>query len=235
MSRPIIGITSNFDPEEENFWFKRNYANSIWEVGGIPFSIPHMSGLIDSSDRILNSIDGLLLSGGSDIDPNLFGQEPKFELKQIDPVRDRLELELAEAAIEREFPVLAICRGIQIINVAAGGSLYQDISQQKEQALSHEQDAPRWHPTHVVKVYEDSILRNTIGRDKIKVNSLHHMNVKDIGKGFKVAARSNDGLVEAIENERAPFQLGVQWHPEAMVGNDESSRLLFSRFVEASS
>lgn len=235
MCRPIIGITCNFDPEEENFWFKRSYANSIWEAGGIPFSIPHLSGLIDSSDCILNSIDGLLLSGGSDIDPNLFDQEPKFELKQIDPVRDQLELELAEAAIEKEFPVLAICRGIQIINVAAGGSLYQDISQQKDQALSHEQDAPRWHPTHVVKVYKDNILRNTIGQDKIKVNSLHHMNVKDIGKGFKVAARSNDGLVEAIENERAPFQLGVQWHPEAMVDNDESSRLLFSRFVEVSS
>jgi len=235
MCRPIIGITCNFDPEEENFWFKRYYANSIWKAGGIPFSIPHLSGLLDNCDSILNEIDGLLLSGGSDIDPNLFGQEPKFELKQIDPVRDRVELELAEAAIEREFPVLAICRGIQIINVAAGGSLYQDLRRQKDQVLSHQQDAPRSHPTHSVEVSEGSILRDTIGQKKIKVNSLHHMNVDEVGTGFKVTARSSDGLIEAIEHDSAPFQLGVQWHPEAMVGNDESSRLLFSRFVKASS
>lgn len=234
MCKPIIGITSNFDPDEGDFWFKRNYANSIWKAGGIPFSIPHLSGLVDNCDAVLSYIDGLLLSGGSDIDPNLFGQEPKFKLKQIDPVRDKMELELAKSAIEKKFPVLAICRGIQIINVAAGGSLYQDLKQQRDQVLNHQQDAPRWHPTHQVEVSEESILRDTIGREKIKVNSLHHMNVKEVGNGFKVTARSSDGLIEAIEHEEAPFQLGVQWHPEAMVENDESSRLLFSRFVQAS-
>ncbi|MEF8837786.1 MAG: gamma-glutamyl-gamma-aminobutyrate hydrolase family protein, partial [Candidatus Bipolaricaulota bacterium] len=159
--------------------------------------------------------------------------EPEFELNEIDPIRDRLEIGLAKLALKKGFPVLAICRGIQVLNVAAGGNLYQDLGQQRDNALNHYQDAPRWHPTHRVKIDRGSVLFDVIGKEKIKVNSLHHQNVMDVGKGFEVTARSSDGLAEAIEHKEATFQLGLQWHPEAMVGRDENSYLIFSRFVEA--
>jgi len=233
MSRPVIGITSWFDSGEEKFWSKRNYARAVWKAGGVPFSLPHLSGMMADLREVVESIDGLLLAGGTDLDPNTFGQEPKFELNKIDPIRDRLELGLAKLALEG-FPVLAICRGIQVLNVAAGGNLYQDLDQQRDKVLSHDQNAPRWHPTHEVKIYRGSILREIVGKDKIKVNSLHHQNVMDLGRDLEVTARSSDGLIEAIEHKEARFQLGVQWHPEALVERDESSRKLFSRFVEVS-
>jgi len=234
MTKPVIGITSWFDSREERYWFKRNYARAVWKVGGVPFSLPHLSGMTADLREVVEPIDGLLLAGGTDLDPHTFDQEPKFELNEIDPIRDRLELGLAKLALEEEFPVLAICRGIQVLNVAAGGNLYQDLDQQRDKVLSHDQDAPRWHPTHEVKIYRGSILREIVGKDKIKVNSLHHQNVMDLGRDLEVTARSSDGLIEAIEHKEARFQLGVQWHPEALVERDESSRKLFSRFVEVS-
>lgn len=234
MTKPVIGITSCFDPEGEKFWFKRNYANAVWKTGGVPFSLPHLEGMTDDLEEMVKSIDGLLLSGGTDLDPNYFGQEPKFELNEIDPIRDRIEIDLAKLALEEEIPVLAICRGIQILNVAAGGNLYQDLGKQRENALNHYQDAPRWHPTHEVRIDRGSTLYDVIGKEKIKVNSLHHQNVMDVGRGFEVTARSSDGLIEAIEHRESRFQLGVQWHPEAMVDKDENSFRIFSRFIEVS-
>jgi len=232
MTKPVIGITSCFDSGGEKFWFKRNYASAVWKTGGVPFALPHLEGMTDDLEEMVGPIDGLLLSGGTDLDPNYFGQEPKFELNEIDPIRDRLEIDLAKLALKEEIPVLAICRGIQILNVAAGGNLYQDLGKQRENGLNHYQDAPRWHPTHEVRIDRGSTLYDVIGKEKIKVNSLHHQNVMDVGRGFEVAARSSDGLIEAIEQRESRFQLGVQWHPEAMVDNDENSFRIFSRFVE---
>ena len=234
MSRPVIGITSWFDSGEARFWLKRNYARVVWKAGGVPFSLPHLSGMITDLGEVIESIDGLLLAGGTDLDPNTFGQEPKFELNEIDPIRDELELGLAKLALEEGFPVLAICRGIQVLNVAAGGNLYQDLAQQRDNVLNHDQDAPRWHPTHEVEICRGSILHKIVGKDKIKVNSLHHQNVMNLGRDLEVTARSSDGLIEAIEHKEARFQLGVQWHPEAMSDRDESSYQIFSRLIEVS-
>jgi len=234
MSRPVIGITSWFDSGEEKYWFKRNYVRAVWKAGGVPFSLPHLSGMITDLGEVIESIDGLLLAGGTDLDPNTFGQEPKFELNEIDPIRDELELGLAKLALEEGFPVLAICRGIQVLNVAAGGNLYQDLAQQRDNVLNHDQDAPRWHPTHEVEICRGSILHKIVGKDKIKVNSLHHQNVMNLGRDLEVTARSSDGLIEAIEHKEARFQLGVQWHPEAMSDRDESSYQIFSRLIEVS-
>jgi putative glutamine amidotransferase len=235
MTKPVIGITSWFDPEEEKYWSKRYYARAIWKTGGIPFFLPHIKEMTNDLEELIGSMDGLLLSGGTDLDPNSFGQEPKFDLNEIDPIRDRLELGLARLALEDEFPVLAICRGIQVLNVAAGGNLYQDLDNQRENAINHHQDAPRWHPTHEVRIDRGSTLYEVVGKEKIRVNSLHHQNVRQVGRGFEVTARSSDGLIEAVEHREAGFQLGVQWHPEAMVDNDENSFRIFSRFIEASS
>lgn len=233
MTKPVIGITSWFDSGEERYWFKRNYARAVWKAGGVPLSLPHLSEMTADPGGVIDSIDGLLLAGGTDLDPNTFDQEPKFELNEIDPVRDRVEIGLTKLALEKELPVLGICRGIQVLNVAAGGNLYQDLDQQRDNVLSHDQDAPRWHPTHEIEIYRGSILHDVVRKDKIKVNSLHHQNVMDLGRDLEVTARSNDGLIEAIEHKKAPFQLGVQWHPEATAGKDASSRFIFDRFVKA--
>jgi len=232
MNRPIIGITCCFNTEEENFWLKRTYANAVLRAGGIPLAVPHLQGLVDEADNILDRIDGLMLSGGSDLDPNLFEEEPRFELIQIDPIRDGLEIELTKRAIDRDFPILAICRGIQVLNVAAGGDIYQDINEQKSEVLSHNQDAPRWHRTHRVEIEGDSLLREIVSEGSIMVNSFHHQNVREVAEGFRAVARSSDGLIEAIERRSGAFQLGIQWHPEAMVEEDKNAGLIFARFVE---
>jgi len=200
-------------------------------VGGIPFTLPTLNGSAEEIGSILKKTDGILLSGGTDIDPNLFGEEPAVKINRVDPERDSFELALTRESLKQHFPVLAICRGIQVLNVAAGGSLYQDIGKQVEDSIKHTQDAPRWHSTHKIEIEKDSLLFDIISHDSIKVNSMHHQSIKNIGNEFKVVARSQDGIIEAIESKNSSFQLGVQWHPEEMVDLDANALALFERFV----
>jgi putative glutamine amidotransferase len=184
---------------------------------------------------IFERLDGLLLTGGADVDPKHYGEAIHEKCGQIDQVRDTVELTLTRWALAEGLPILAICRGIQVLNVAAGGTLYQDIASQMPGSLKHDcwPDYPRNYPAHQVTVNGDSILAAVLGQGRVAVNSTHHQAVKDLAPGFRVVARALDGVIEAIEGCGHPFAVGVQWHPEELVEDAPPMRRLFEEFVSA--
>ncbi|WP_202078326.1 gamma-glutamyl-gamma-aminobutyrate hydrolase family protein [Caldalkalibacillus salinus] len=232
MKKPIIGITASL--EEAHVKVKRYYADWIFNQGGIPFIIPYTTDETQLQS-LTEQIDGLLLAGGGDIDPTLFEEEPVPGLGSITPERDTLELSLAKHALESDIPILAICRGIQILNVAAGGNMYQDLDTQygEKSLLQHMQVAPTWHASHTVAITPSSKLHAIVGSEKVKTNSFHHQAVKDAAPGFIVSAESTDGVVEAIESLKHSYVIGVQWHPECMPLTHHPSRAMFQSFVGA--
>ena len=223
---PVIGITGNFS--DGNLSLAPGYYASILKAGCIPFIIPPF----DDDNILINTldnIDGLLLTGGGDINPLFLKEEPVKELHSINPYRDRQELLLARLAANRQIPVLGICRGIQVMNAALGGSLYQDIySQEEGKLIKHSQDLDRAYASHTVRKEEDSLLAKIMGQTTLPVNSFHHQAVREPAPGFRVSARATDGIIEAIESKEYKSMLGVQWHPECFILNgDECMMPLF--------
>lgn len=227
--KPIVAITANYEEESANL--KHSYSEWILKSGGIPVIVPF--GLGEEEVRKLCEVThGLLLTGGPDIDPGYYGEEPLPELGRITPERDRLEVLLVREYAAAGKPIFAICRGEQVLNVALGGSLYQDIYSQCR-TLQHSQKAPRSHLSHRVRTVEDSMVARIAGTTEFKVNSFHHQAVKEPAPGMRVTAKSEDGIVEAIESGSHRFVVGVQWHPEDTAGTDDVSRKLFEAFVRA--
>lgn len=222
--QPLIGITPDYSYEKRRFQISEDYIRAIRDAGGIPV-------MLTPGEEFPEFIDGLLFSGGGDINPLLFGEEPIWENGEISPLRDHYELALCKEALERDIPILGICRGMQIMNIAAGGGIYQDIAAQAGTSLKHSQQAPRACGTHSILPSEGSLLAQLWRAEKIIVNSVHHQAVSFLGKGMTVAAQSPDGLTEAIEAAEKPFVLGVQWHPEAMHEPEQAS--LFTAFLQA--
>jgi putative glutamine amidotransferase len=229
--KPIIGVTASLREGRVNL--DNDVLQSVLLAGGIPYILPYTKDL-SVIDEIVQHIDGLVLSGGVDINPTFFGEEPIPGLGEIMPERDSLELALIEKALGADLPILAICRGVQILNVAAGGNMYQDLYSQKTGLLQHSQRAPETHLSHFVTTPEGSMLQTIADCTKFKVNSYHHQAVKDPAPGFIISASSSDGVVEAIESERHFFVLGVQWHPEHLTSFDEISKRIFQAFIQAS-
>lgn len=239
---PVIGITcstsvSVADPRGgrvyEDCVIGHDYVRGVLHAGGTPIVLPNVDEL-DRADEYLDKIDGLLLSGGVDMDPLLYGEEPHPLMGTIDIRRDRFEMRLIEGAIGKSLPIFAICRGIQMINATLGGTLYQDISQHGNSLLKHRQNSPKWHGSHTIEVQPQSLLSKITGHSEWCVNSFHHQAVKTVAPGFAVSAVSKDGLIEAIESTEKPFVLGVQFHPEMMWQHDPTAASLFRAFVEAS-
>lgn len=231
--KPVIGITSNIR-DERLLTTGMDNVHSITKVGGAPVVLPNIVEE-DAIDRMVQVLDGLLVTGGGDIDPTLFGEEPLPQLGEICPDRDYFEMKLIIKCLEQNKPILGICRGCQILNVTIGGDMYQDIySQLSKPLLQHYQKAPRYHSSHYIEIAEGSQLNRIFGRKRIKVNSYHHQAVRTIGKGFAECAVSADGIIEAFESEECRFAIGVQWHPENMMRrNDEASTKLFKAFIQA--
>lgn len=227
---PVIGITGNFS--DGQLTLAPGYYTSVLKAGGIPLVIPPYRD-DDILISLLEHLDGLVLTGGADINPLFLGEEPVNELHNINPHRDRQELLLIRLAANRQIPILGICRGIQIMNVALGGTIYQDIYSQSERRLiKHSQMQEREYASHTVGIDADSILCKILGAESVPVNSFHHQAVKDPAPGFRVCARSADGIVEAIESTECKSMLGVQWHPECFVMNgDEYMMPLFGWIV----
>lgn len=240
MRRPIIGITTNFGTNGAELALA--YWQSVRKAGGTPLLLAPT----DDEEEMLNQLeqlDGLLLSGGADVNPVLFGEDPLPELHHINPRRDAFELPLTRLAQQRHLPIFGICRGIQVMAAALGGRMSQDIEvwykgykADSDEAVAplikHSQDAPRDCATHFVEVVEGSLLHSILGKTRLTVNSFHHQAVTEAGPLMKVVASSADGILEAIEGRpEESFLLGVQWHPECMP-NEDSDRL-FKAFVEA--
>ncbi len=227
---PRIGLTTDIDAQ--GFLSLRpEYAPAVEKAGGLPVVLPTTDARRAST--VLRAVDALMLTGGSDIDPALYGQPPHPTSKWVRE-RDDFEIALLHEAFARDLPVLCICRGQQVLNVALGGTLLQDVSSQLPGALPHRlKDVPRWQPAHEVEVLRGTRLREILGQDVRAVNSFHHQAVQDLGRGLLAAARARDGVVEALELPDRRFVLGVQWHPEAMWNREPDHQEVFRALVSA--
>ncbi len=240
MRPPLIGVTGYADrsarpPNVSVFAVAKTYIAAVSLGGGTPVIIPPYLEP-DLLRGAFEGIDGLILSGGGDIHPSFFGEIDGGLLWRVDKKRDQGELALATWALEEKMPTLAICRGVQALNVAAGGTLIQDIPTEHPKALSHSSVAgrPQSKIAHVVDVESDSHLADMIGAGEVGVNSAHHQALKVIGDQLTVVARARDGIIEGVEARDHPFCIGVQWHPEVMVEDTPAMRELFAGLVKAS-
>lgn len=219
MAKPVIGVA----------WPKTDYITSLERAGA---EVRVLDAERDPLPAALDGCDGLLLTGGVDVDPKEYGEAPHPTV-ELDPARDEYELALARLAIARDIPLLAICRGSQVLNVAAGGSLIQDLPSQHASAIAHSIAEPKHAIAHDVAIAPGTCLAVLIGAPTIAVNSRHHQAVKDAAPGFVVSATSPDGVVEAIEKPDAAFCVGVQWHPENFWATGQFTSL-FDGLVSAS-
>ena len=228
--KPIIGVTVSENGKETHV--KDTYLQRISSAGGIPLILP--SQLVCDIDVLLPRIDGFLLTGGEDVDPRYFSEDPHYKLGTVTPRRDAFEIRLVKKLLQAKKPVFGICRGMQVIAVAAGGNMYQDLYEQRiETSIQHAQKAPASHPSHLIQLSVGSKLREIAGKEVIRVNSFHHQAVKDVPKSFIISAITNDGVIEGIESIMHPFLVGVQWHPEEL--QDAFSERLFKKFIIESS
>ncbi len=240
--RPLIGIpaATRRDPEyvaTPIYRFNGLYPAALAACGAAPIVIP-----LDLPEESLWSIytrlDGLCLAGGVDVDPGRYGEQPHPKLGEVDHARDDVELTLARWALRDDLPTLGICRGIQLLNVAAGGSLHQDIAAQVDGALRHDYqlaESPWDRSTHAVELTVRSKAQAIFGFMRISTNSFHHQAVKEPGAGLIVTGRAEDGVIEVVEDPTRRFVVGVQWHPEGMFQSDPAERRLFEVFVESAS
>jgi putative glutamine amidotransferase len=236
MAYPIIGVTTYQGKNEENLpivALGRAYVDALVQAGGVPVLIPSRlkNGTIQA---LYNHLDGILFTGGVDIDPGRFNGEPDLHVGNVDAERDSIEFALLETLSQDEKPFLGICRGFQVINVGLGGTLYTHIEGQMPNALKHDYypNFPRTFLAHKIRVEGCTRLGNILGQTELFVNSLHHQGAKDIPAVFKPVAYAPDGLVEAVELPNHPFGIGVQWHPEWLT-DQASTQRLFRAFVEA--
>jgi len=227
--KPVIGITCASD--EMGINLKRFYYNAVYHAGGLPLLIPLIAE-DEYIEDVLNKVDGLVITGGGDINPKWYSENNDFSC-EICNERDSLEISLAKKALNIDMPILGICRGHQVLNVAFGGSLYQDIEKYISNALDHRRSSiEEFH--HEVEIEKDTLLYEITGKTNIFVNTYHHQSVKKVAEGFSVSARSKaDGVVEAIEKRDKKFVLGVQWHPERMYHYCEINQKIFNAFVKS--
>jgi putative glutamine amidotransferase len=231
-SRPVIGITPWYDYDKKTTYIKNGYCEGINNAGGLGFLIP-ITQEEEILDCIIEKCDGFLISGGPDVDAKYYGEKNLPFNEDISPYRDFLEMYIVKKAVELNKPLLGICRGIQIMNVVMGGTLYQDIySQIKERDLSkHSQTAPKWYPTHEINIEAGTKLWEIFKKHSMGVNSYHHQAVKDVAPGFIISSRAQDGIIESIELQNHIFAIGVQWHPELMWQKNREHLKLFEEFV----
>ena len=238
--KPYIGITCGVFRDRDwcppIFGHRRTYVDSVVAAGGAPFQIP----VVDDEEvlrALYERLDGVVLSGGGDIDPSCYGEEPLPQVSGIDRMRDRLELQLTRWALADGKPILGLCRGLQVINVALGGTLYQDIPRQLGSDLVHDSSLTHqdWtYMAHKVRLEPGSKLAQIFGTAIFDINSLHHQSIKQVAPGLRAVGWAPDGVIEAIESENGHFVMAVQCHPEALQGDtDPRWRALFKSFVES--
>lgn len=238
MRKKVIGITSNVVSNTDVLYFSdckqmrlfSDYSDSIIRAGAVPIIIPFTTDK-DTLDQYMDIIDGLLVTGGYDIDPLRYNEEPNEKLEEISLERDLYEFYLVEKAKEKNIATLGICRGHQLLNIAYGGTLYQDISLIGSEVLKHRQQGLCCFPTHSIRITEESMLYQILGKE-VMVNSFHHLAIKGVAKDFIVSATSKDGVIEAIEKREGSFVMGIQWHPECLVKNNPKMLNLFTYFIE---
>jgi len=231
MTKPLIGIGSDVQSspgKRDRAFVFTTYVDSLRRAGAIPVLIPPQP---ENAREIVDQLDGVLLAGGDDCDPAIYGEERHPTVEPMDPRRQSNDLSLAKMARERGIPTLGICLGLQMMNVAAGGSLVQDIDSHMETDIQHVSE-PENRVRHDIVVEKGTKLASILGSRELNVNSSHHQAINKVPDDLKITAHAPDGIVEGLEDPRHPFYVGVQWHPEDMKGEDSASSL-FGAFVEA--
>jgi putative glutamine amidotransferase len=245
-SKPLIGLTTSelrmpvaagrrpqSEPPMRELALGLGYPGAIEKAGAVPVILPPLHG--DAIDLLVGRLDGLLLSGGPDLDPHTYGAEPHPALGPTEREIDVFELALIASAERHGLPILAICRGMQALNVSRGGTLVQDLPTEYDGALPHRQDEPGRIPTHEVRLASGSRIARVVGTTDIQVNSFHHQAVERLGNGLRAVGWAPDGVIEAIEDPRQEFMIGVQWHAESLSESEPVQSDLLEAFVTAAS
>ncbi len=233
--RPVIGLTHSIQQDEKRLMMPMSYSNAVREAGGTPVLLP-----ITRDDEVIEAyaalVDGVLVSGGDDIDPLFYGEDQLWSCGDVLPLRDEFEMKLIRTLLEKhpQKPLLGVCRGEQMLNVALGGTLYQDLKSQMPGCIAHQQHQPAPYPSHKVLINAGTKLHIIYGNTQIMTNSHHHQAVKEPAPGLLVTARAADGVIEGFEKPDHPYFIGVQWHPERLVERKENAlhKQLFKSFVD---
>ena len=243
MRRPVIGIATQTLPgvpgERQPCWLMgRSYVEELRKVGGVPWVIPLIPHDEGTLGEIFSRLDGVFITGGVDVDPTRYGESKSPLCGTIDPDRDAVELMLLKHAMERNLPVLAVCRGIQILNVMGGGTLYQDVSAMVPAALKHDyfptpEQPSRKYLAHDITVKSGSKLGRILGDGVVPVNSMHHQAIKDLAPGLAPTAFAPDGIIEGVEGTGDQYVIAVQWHPEELTDTQPGMKRLFTTFIDA--
>jgi putative glutamine amidotransferase len=232
VTRPVVGVTLGDGDEPGLHAVREDYVRSVEQAGAVPVVLPPLRP--EDVPVLVDRLDGVLLSGGVDVDPALYGQEPHARLGRVNRRRDDFEIALVVEALRRDLPILGICRGQQVLNVAAGGTLVQDIPSLVAGSVNHHRGGPRWRRAHRVLVTAASRLGDILGEDAVSVNSIHHQSVDRVADGLVVSARCpDDGVVEGLEMPASRFVVAVQWHPESFWNRAGSFQRLFDAHADA--
>jgi putative glutamine amidotransferase len=226
---PIIALTSAMDDERQSLLHA--YAEAIECAGGVPIVIPYINDT-KKLEQIVNICDGIVFTGGADVSPSFYGEIESEMCGKEEPKRDEIEISLVILALKAKKPILAICRGAQLINVAFGGTLYQDIPSEYETSISHIQAEARTEYSHSVKIEKGTPLFDLVGCEHMRANSFHHQAIKVLGKGLIPMAYAPDGIVEAVYLESYPYLRAYQWHPERICSKDEHNMGIFKDFIK---
>lgn len=235
---PVIGISTNFLTVDkgkflgmERIYVNKDYVDAVNKAGGVPLLLPPVEDA-ETVCRYVRLCDGFILSGGGDINPALYGEIPHPKLEEFHSTLDRSQWLLTQEILRADKPLLAVCRGVQLLNVVQGGSLWQDVSAIDHPVMLHSQFSPRGDLFHPVDIAQDSILHRLFG-DKLVVNSFHHQCLKDLGKGLEITATAPDGIIEAVEMPDHRFVIGIQWHPEMLLTASDTMLPLFRQLMLA--
>ena len=229
--KPIIGILSEIDMEK-NSKLQNIYIKAVETSGGVPILLPYVEDS-ETMERFVGLCDGFLFTGGADVNPNRYGEEKKSTCEDVQYYRDELEFRVFQKALSTSKPILAICRGAQLTNVALGGTLYQDIPTELDTQIPHRQSEPDCSPSHEVKVFADTPLYKIAGTERIQANSFHHQAIKKLGKGLAVMAVADDEMIEAFYLSGERYLCAYQWHPERLYETNPHNRRIFDDFINA--
>lgn len=230
--KPIVGVMPLWDDKKNSIWMLPGYMDGLSQAGLLPIILP-FSRDENELEQLMGICDGVLFTGGHDVSPELYQETPLEDLVSCCPKRDTMEVIALRLAIDADKPVLGICRGLQFINAALGGTLYQDLPSQHPSDIKHRQEAPYDVPSHTVSVIPGSPLYDCLHIRELPVNSCHHQAIKDLASGLEAMAVSPDGLTEALYKPDHHFLWAVQWHPEFSYRTDPCSRMIFRTFAEA--
>ena len=235
LMRPVIGVVPLVDHKLESLWMLPGYFDAVSEAGGVPMMLP-LTADPDVLFRALDVVDGVVVTGGQDVGPALYGEKDPSAIGlcgELCPERDAMEALLVPELVARDVPTLGICRGIQVINAVLGGTLWQDVPRQRPSAVEHHGKPPYDEPVHTVEVLAGTPLSSCVGAGELPVNSYHHQALRDVAPGLTAMAMAADGVVEAVWRPASRFFWAVQWHPEFAHRVDEPSRKIFSALVGA--